>query len=214
MPTVGTHNLQDEAGTATAFAHVLFFTESVAAEVLKQLPDSYEVAVCRWQKDLIIAWDPAFFRPKRDKKGRVKGRYHLNNPGLAKVTPHRGTFWIKGEVLHLGIWRKTALICAHWINAAFPPFRRGEKLFRQATWRKHRRFTKKLIERLERQGYLVLGGGDFNTPYGEDAFFDMPQVEEVGLHFDRLFAVGYDLKRVKYMAKKGSDHPRLRALAA
>lgn len=213
MTLVGTHNLHDHTGDATGFAKVICFTEAIPDLVMDQLPTHYVTAVARWQKDLIIAWDPNYFKPELDKKGRVKRFYKLNNPGVAKVTPHRGTFWIKGEMLVMGFWKKTAVICAHWINAAHPPYKRGEKWLRRRWWKKQQKFTKKLVRRLMKQGYEIVGAGDLNVAYREQAFEWMRQIHEVGHGYDRIFST-YELTNVRYLAKKGSDHPRLVADAA
>lgn len=210
VTSVGTHNLHDETGTATAFAHVLMFTEAIAPEVLKDLPEHYVVSTCKWQKDLIIAWDPTYFRPERDSQDRIKARYRLNNTGIAGVSPHRGTYWIKGEILVRGKWIKTVLMVSHWVNAAFPPYIRGEGRWRRRVWRRIQKFTLKLIRRLRGQGYQIIGAGDVNTPYGKNALRDNMKINEVGHHFDRIWST-FELKKVKYYSKKGSDHPRLYA---
>jgi hypothetical protein len=170
----------------------------------------YKVVVCRWQRDLVIAYRPEFFKPNR-----LTGRhYRLAHGGVEKVTPHRGTFWLTGRFLDGSEKRfhrkgkKGALLVEHRINAAFEPFIRGEGTFRRDRWRKHTVMTLRIIRRLVRRGYLVLAGGDINTPHGVSAYEGV--LNERGSHFDRLGSNG-DLGKPEVMSKEGSDHNRLRA---
>lgn len=196
MTTFGTHNTHDEAGTPSAFADVLFFTEAIPERVRAALePLGYVVAPCRWQKDLVIAWERGVFVPRRK-------RYKLAHPGIAKVTPHRGTYWIVGR-LH---GKRAVLLVEHRINAAFPPYRRGEATFRRLSWSWHTRLTLRQIRRFRRQGLLVVCGGDTNTPHGVSAYRGL--LHEAGSHFDRLGSTR-PLAEVQLLSRMGSDHARL-----
>jgi hypothetical protein len=195
--TLGTHNLHDETGHPTPFADVILFTEAIHSEVRDELATTHDVYVCWQQRDLIIAVS------KRLEQGRVKRHYRLVHPGVAKVTPHRGTFWL---TLRLN-GQPCAIVVEHRINAAFPPFKRGEPWFRRAMWRRHTRVTLRIIARHRRKFRHVLCGGDVNTPRGVKGY---PGLHEVGDHYDRL-ASTRPLRDLVVMSRMGSDHPRLRA---
>lgn len=203
--TFATHNLHDETGTPTPFADVLLFTEAIPARVSEALPLSYVVAPCRWQRDLVIAWKRDAFTPKRNRRGRIVKHYRLAHPGLAKVTPHRGTYWINGW---LADGTPATLLVEHRINAAFPPFVRGERWLRPRYWRRHTRITLRIIRRRIRRGAVVLAGGDQNTPTGVSAYQGV--LHEVGTHYDRLGS-SLPIGDVDVLSRKGSDHSRLRA---
>lgn len=196
MLTLGTHNTLDGRAPATDFADVLLFTEAIPVKVRAELADTHEVYVCRFQKDLVIAIS------KRLEQGKVRPHYRLVHPGLAKVTPHRGTFWLTLNLAGV----PTAVVVEHRINAAFPPFRRGERWFRPRMWRMHTRVTLRIIARHRRKHRQVLVGGDTNTPRGVKGY---PGLHEVGDHFDRL-ASSRPLRDLVVMSRMGSDHPRLR----
>jgi len=194
----GTHNLHDEAGRPTAFADIIVFTEAVASEVRDALePKGYVVVVCSEQKDLVIAYKKGTFVPKG------KPHYRLIHGGVAGVTPHRGTFWLKGTLRG----KKTVVIVEHRINAAFAPFVRGEPKFRQSMWRKHTRFTVGLIKRFIERGWVVLAGGDLNTIRSVKGY--RGTLKEYGQHFDRLGTHGVRSRGFVVLSRAGSDHPRI-----
>ena len=195
--TLGTFNTLDGKGTVLPFADVLLFTEAIPRKVRRELRETHDVYVCRWQKDLIIAIRKTLTQE------RVRPHYRLVHPGLAKVTPHRGTFWLTLNLAGV----PTAVVVEHRINAAFPPFRRGERWFRPRMWRRHTRVTMRIIARHRRKHRQVLVGGDVNTPRGVKGY---PGLHEVGDHFDRL-ASSRPLRDLQVMSRMGSDHPRLRA---
>lgn len=197
MLTLGTHNLHDETGTPTPFADVILFTEAMRSEVRDELGATHDVYVCRWQRDLIIAIRKTLTQEQ------VRTHYRLVHPGVAKITPHRGTFWLTLR-LH---GQPTAIVVEHRINAAFPPYRRGERWLRPRWWKKHTRVTLRIIARHRRKHRHVLAGGDVNTPRGVKGY---PGLNEVGDHFDRL-ASTRPLRDLVVMSRMGSDHPRLRA---
>lgn len=195
--TLGTFNTLDGKGTVLPFADVLLLTEADYRKVRRELRETHDVYVCRWQKDLIIAIRKTLGQE------RVRTHYRLVHPGLAKVTPHRGTFWL--TLLLEG--RPTTILVEHRINAAFPPFKRGERWFRPRMWRKHTRVTMRIVARHRRKNRQVLVGGDVNTPRGVKGY---PGLHEVGDHFDRL-ASSRPLRDLQVLSRMGSDHPRLRA---
>lgn len=197
MTTLGTFNTLDGKGTVVPFADVLLLTEAIPRKVRAELRATHDVYVCRFQRDLIIAIRKTLSQEK------VRPHYRLVHPGLAKVTPHRGTFWL--TLLLEG--RPTTILVEHRINAAFPPFKRGERWFRPRMWRKHTRVTLRIIARHRRKRRQVLVGGDVNTPRGVKGY---PGLHEVGDHFDRL-ASSRPLRDLQVMSRMGSDHPRLRA---
>jgi hypothetical protein len=198
VTTFGTHNTLDGAAPATPFADVLLFTEAIPERVRAALePLGYVVAPCRQQRDLVIAWKRGTFTPRRK-------RYRLAHPGIAKVTPHRGTYWIVGRLNG----KRAVLLVEHRINAAFPPYRRGEATFRRLSWSWHTRLTLRQIRRFRRQGLLVVCGGDLNTSHGVSGY--RGELHEAGAHFDRLGST-QPIRAVELLSRMGSDHPRLKA---
>lgn len=177
--TVGTHNLNVHDGKADAhpFADVLLFTETTKAEVAHDLPEDYVVDVCKRNRSLTVAWQEDVFR----RTGHV---YKAAHPGLAKVTPARGTYAVLG-IDEAG--RKTALIVEWRINAARPPYKRGEPLLRKILHAIHSGVTKRLVLRLRRQGHAIYVAGDANLPKHERAYPYLPsEVGQVGRGLDRI----------------------------
>lgn len=196
--TLGTFNTLDGKGTVTPFADVILLTEAIPNKVRAQLAATHDVYVCRFQRDLIIAIS------NRLKQENVRPHYRLVHPGIAKVTPHRGEFWL---TLRLeGV--ETAVEDGHWINASFPPYRRGEATFRRLMWRRHQRIALRIIRRHKRKGRVVLAGGDLNVIRGVKGYGGV--LNEVGDHFDRLGSSAR-LSDTAVLSRMGSDHNRLKA---
>lgn len=227
--TIGTHNLHDEAGVPTRFADLVLFTEAIP-HTIEQVarPDAappltpvdqlrrstaiaatrlagYGVVVVHPQPDLVLMYRRRLF------KRRGPCHYHRVVDGVPHVTPNRGTAWQLLE--HRGTGILVAAVWEHRINAAFEPFVRGEPQFRRLSWQQHTDHTNDLIARLRDSGYLVLSGGDVNTPRGVDGYM---LGSERGEGFDRLALAApkpreWRLSAPEYLSRKGSDHPRLRA---
>lgn len=195
----GTHNTLDGRAPGTAFADVICFTEAIPDKLVRELIKTHFIFTCRFQKDLAIAVR------KTLPITNVKKRYRLVHPGIARVTPHRGVFWITFELLGV----RHAVVCEHRINAAFPPYKRGERIYRPRMWRLHTMIAKRIIARLMRRGRKVLAGGDLNTPRSIPGYQGL--LQEVGGGLDRLGSHGYHLKNVRHMSPMGSDHHRVRA---
>lgn len=198
MTTLGTHNLLDGAAPATVFAKVLFYTEAGGADRRQLNEAGYEVHTCQQQRDLVIAVSPELGW------NDLEGHYQQALFGVKKVSPNRGTFWLTDDVA------KVALIVEHRINAAFPPFKRGEKLFRKLAWWSHTRMTLGIIKRLKKQGYTIYAGGDLNTPEGVSGY--KGKLHEVGRRYDRLGSTE-KLNNARRTPRLGSDHFGLRAEA-
>lgn len=195
MTTLGTHNLLDGKAKGTNFATYLFFTEAVGGDVAKRLVQSHKVYVCEQQRDLQIAVARSVGVPYFEE------HYKQSVWGWAQVTPHRGTYWLTNDTA------KLALVVEHRINAAFPPYIRGEKLFRKAKWWLHTRRTLRVIKRLKKKGYTVHAGGDLNTPKGVSGYRGV--LHETGKHYDRLGSTE-PFKKTLVLSKLGSDHFRLK----
>ena len=191
--TIGTHNLLDGRAPATPFADVIFFTEAHPINRLR----SYETYKCRQQKDLVIA-------VADDLLWELDAHYAKALFGAKKVSPHRGTFWLTDDEA------RVALLVEHRVNAAFPPYKRGEALFRRLAWWSHTRMTLRIIRRLKKRGYTVYAGGDLNTPVGVSGYKGV--LNEAGRKYDRLGSTR-ELTDAKRMSRLGSDHFRLRATA-
>jgi hypothetical protein len=192
MTTLGTHNLLDGRAPATDFGDILFFTEATG-KARVQLAETHSVHVCPQQRDLAIAV-----------KGHLTLKSHYAKAlfGAKKVSPHRGTFWLTND------YAKVALLVEHRVNAAFPPYKRGEALFRKLAWWSHTRLTLKIIRRLKKKGYTIYAGGDLNTPVGVSGYKGV--LNEVGRKYDRLGSTR-ELTDAKRLSRLGSDHFRLQA---
>jgi hypothetical protein len=194
----GTHNLHDEAGTPTAFADIIVFTEAIPRNIKRVLrPLGYRVNVCGPQRDLVIAYKKGTFQR------RGLNHYKKIHGGVAEVTPHRGVFWIHGRLNG----HKAVIIAEHRINAAFPPYIRGEAKFRAECWNKHTNFTVEKIRKWKRKGKIILAAGDLNTPRRVKGY--RGELNEAGNGLDRVGVHGvkaHDLVRLSF---EGSDHPRV-----
>lgn len=200
---IAAHNLRDEAGTPTFIGSIMFFTEAEPDRVRELLPRGWDMAVCAEQRDLVIAWDMAVFTPR----ARRPISYRRKVKGEAKVSPNRGTFVLKG---HLSSGRKAALVVSHRINAAFPPFKRGEAKFRSRAWERHTAYDVRLVKRLKRFGWVVLAGGDLNTPKHVSGW--RGSLNEVSTSLDRLGS-SEPLSDFRRYSRAGSDHHRIAATA-
>lgn len=198
--SLGTHNTLDGAARGTAFADIICFTEAIPAKLERDLMRTHDLYVCRFQKDLVIAVNRAL--PIHN----VKMHYIPVHPGLMLVTPHRGVFWITFD-----LWgERYAVLCEHRINAAFPPFKRGEPVFRPKMWRLHRRIACRVVRRLKKRGRKVMAAGDYNTIPGVDAYKGL--LEEHFEGFDRVCvdADHFEVTSERKMSRAGSDHHRYR----
>lgn len=211
--TVGTHNLLDGAAEARGFADVVAFTEApkrtlrgllipgrgrVNVRRMKDHPvaRTHNLYTCRWQRDLVIAIR------KTIEQTNMKPHYRLVHPGVPKVTPHRGTFWLTGELDGV----PSAPFAEHRINAWYSPWKRGEPKLRKRWHDKHHRITNRIHLRLINKGRLVAGGGDSNSPQGFKAY---EHLNEYGTHLDRV-ACSEEIDQGATLRKGGSDHNRIR----
>lgn len=213
--TIATHNLHDETGVPTFFADAIGFTEAIPSTIrarkrarwakARAMLAGYIIVVCSHQRDLVMAF-------KRRHYKVTARRYHPVHGGVAKVTPHRGTFAVE-TVRRVGrlrrpTGRREVFLLSHRINAAFPPYKRGEAVFRREKWAEHDQVDDQLIREYRDAGWVVHALGDENTPKDERAW---PALRfEVGHGFDRIGST-VPLRGVKYLSRMGSDHPRLRA---
>ena len=196
--TVGTHNTHDGDGRGPAFADVVLYTEVVPVVLANDVSATHDLWVCKWQRDLAIALDKSLPITK------VREHYRPVHPGVAKVTPHRGTYWLTFEL----DGRRGAALVEHRINAAFPPYRRGEATFRRLSWQLHTRVTLRIVRRLIRKGRFVLAGGDPNTTRKVRAYRGV--LEERGHGFDRIGVHGWHVSGYGNLSRSGSDHHRLK----
>lgn len=211
--TVGTHNTEDENGLPTFFASAILFTEAVPerirdrARVLyrrarreaKAKKVGYNVVVHGANKSLAVAL-------RRDMWEVIRYDYRRAHEGVAKVTPGRGTLVVVAR--HIPSGELVVFLCEHRINAAFPPFKRGEPEQRKGFWGKHSALTQALIAHHEGLGRFVIAGGDENTPDSVLAF--AKKLHEVGRGYDRLgCSKSGQLDEVKHLDAMGSDHRRL-----
>lgn len=194
---IGTHNTHDETGLPTPFAQVIFFTEAIPSEVREELEQDYHVYTTIWQRDLVIAVD------RRCNWEFRRKRYRLAHRGYAKITPHRGTFWVIGI---LDGWM-TVLVAEHRINASFHPFVRGEPILRPRLWRKHTDLTLGKVREWKARNWVVHAGGDLNTPNGVNGYEGA--LTERGKGYDRLGSTKR-LGEAEYLSPVGSDHRRMR----
>jgi hypothetical protein len=196
--TFGTHNTLDGEGRELPFADVIIFTEAIGRQVRAGLSRTHRVWVCQGQKDLTLAVS------ERLDPRMVKQGYRKVHGGIPLVTPKRGTWRTDLELLDVpvsGVWD-------HRINAAFPPFIRGEGVYRPRMWKKHDEVTNQMIRQAKTWAQVVLAGGDPNAVKRVDAYDSLRY--EVGEGKDRL-ASNRELTNVQELSKAGSDHHRLRA---
>lgn len=201
--TFGTHNLHDAQGQPTPFADIVLFAEVAPEKLLSVFSRirGYELIVCKQQRDLAIAYKRKVFEPE-------EAYYRLAHVGLTKVTPSRGTFALAGRLLG----NAAVITNEHRINAAFPPYVRGEASLRKLCWETHTTSTIAWHREWFKQGRWILAGGDDNAPKDVSAY--RGTLAEVGGGYDRLAATktkGLQLHSPKYLGRAGSDHPRLRA---
>lgn len=211
--TFGTHNLHDDAGVPTFFADVVVFTEAIAPTIVAKARQKaahasarlagYTVVVCREQPDLVIAFRRRLFR----KTGRYG--YQRQVGGVPKVTPNRGTMW--QPLTHRATGQPFALIAEHRINAAFPPYVRGEPAFRLDAWHRHTGYSCGLMTRLVDSGYIALGAGDLNTPRDVAGYPGVRGVQELQHDLQRQAIAPrwkWRLSHPEQLGLQGSDHPR------
>lgn len=222
---LGTHNTLDGAARPSMFADLILFTEAAVtlADRARFARRGFALVVCRQQRDLAIAYRRSLFK----RAGDIHYAHLVD--GWKEVTPPRGTAWL--PLVHRPSRDLLAAVWAHRINAAFPPYVRGEPVFRRAAWHRHTDHDVDLIDRLSTSGYVVPAGGDVNTPPDVRGY---PGSLERGTGFDRLalsppnkhhrtsadagetFSVlreqtRWTLGPAEYLSNAGSDHPRLRA---
>ena len=196
--TFGTHNTLDGKADESGFADVIIFTEAIPSEIRRELNKTHRVWTCQDQKDLVLAVHERL-EPKM-----LDQDYRKAHGGIPLVTPKRGTWKTELELLGVpvdGIWD-------HRINAAFPPYIRGERLIRPRFWKKHTGITKDMIRASKYKGRVILAGGDPNTPkhvsaYGNTLGF------ECGDGKDRI-ASNRRITEFQVLSRDGSDHHKLR----
>jgi hypothetical protein len=199
--SVGTWNTLDgKADESTFGKDVVLFTEAIPAEVRRELSATHMVYVCHDQRDLIVA-------VHRRLKPRLRNHeYRKAHGGIVLVTPKRGTWKLELELL--AIDALLDVIIDHRINAAFPPFIRGERIIRSRFWKKHTGITKDMIReskaRAANDERAILYGGDPNTPKTVTAVGNVLAHEE-GTGKDRL-ASNRKIQNFEVGPKSGSDH--------
>lgn len=213
---IGTHNLHDAAGRPVMFADVLIFTEAVAARVraVARTRPTRRVIVCEQQRSLVVVLNRLLFAVEST-------HYRQAHAGLAGVTPDRGTFVVLARIRFTRV--RIAIIAEHRINAAFGPYVRGEAEFRSACWDHHTALTLAWVAELEAAGYVVLAGGDLNTPHDVHGYEH--RLQEVSTSYDRLGCSrsvhDSDRRRVRRVRalladfdrgpRRGSDHEEISA---
>ena len=213
---VGAHNLEDDHGVPTFFADVVFYSEAIPSRIRDRRRKLIARAATRHAR----AWVNGF-RVVSTWRNRtlaiavntelltvVSKEYHRAHGGIKKVTPSRGTFVVKCRTVAGD--RKVALVGEHRINAAFPPFVRGEDIVRPELWGRHTALTLRLVDELEAEGYFVIAGGDLNTPHGESGYEG--RLREQGHGLDRLgCSQSGRWSEFGHLARMGSDHHRIKA---
>ena len=192
-----THNQGDRAVSPNDGWDVQCLTERSKAPA----PKWAERHTSRRLKGLAIDWNPDVLTAR--KRGA-----EVAHVGLAKFSPARGRIWIEASLTEAP-WIDVAVVASHRLNdpdgsdRAFGPVRR-------LIWQAHAAGDRRLFERLERRGFLVVFGGDIND---RQAGLD-PLIRELGGHYD---AIGYSrdkrlrLAGVETGPRGGSDHTRYTA---
>lgn len=194
----GTHNLLDGKGRATEFADIMFFTEAPSvAEVSQELGHGWIVRKCSSQKDLVVAY-------RRDAGIKLRRAHYVPaHPGRSLVTPARGTWKLEFEIVGVDV----DVVFDHRINAAFPPFIRGEKIFRIAMWKLHTGISKAMARRSKKKGRIVVGVGDPNVVADHQAWGKVLPFEH--RHNKDVIASNRPLIDKEVGAKDGSDHNKI-----
>lgn len=212
---VGEHNLRDEHGVPSFFGDVLLFTEAVPRRIRARRRKLLSRALARSRARLAGTRIVSHRRDRslaaafpRDLLQLTSKTYHRAHAGIAKVTPHRGTLVLRCRTRDTD--RKVAIVVEHRINAAFPPYKRGEPLLRMRLWEEHTTLTLRLIDELEAEGYFVIAGGDLNVPREVLGYQD--RLREISTSLDRL-ACSDDGRWSAFerLSPNGSDHHRIRA---
>lgn len=190
------HNQGDRAPSPASGWDVQCLTERSS----KPLPKHVERHTSRRLKGLAIDWNPNVLAHRGG--GSAVAHY-----GLAGFSPNRGTLWDEFDLI--GTPWQVAVVCSHRLNdpdgstRLFGPMRR-------LLWKVHAAQDRRIIQRLERRGFLVLYGGDIN-----DRRADLkPLIRELKGHYD---ALGYSrdprlsLVGVESAGRLGSDHERFTA---
>lgn len=224
----GTHNTLDGEGRTTFFASVIGFTEGIADTIEKAvsrknrrkkarrsgLVRGYRMLVCERQKDLVMVFNRFLYK-------YVDQEYIRVHDGKAKVSPNRGE-WAVTLRERQGVLRRptgdfVTFIWGHRVNAAFPPYIRGEGAWRKERWEMHDWTSNTLIQKYLELGHRVRTGGDPNTPKRRingrwiRAYSSLPH--EVGYgQFDRLGSSD-PIESHEELDAVGSDHKRMRATA-
>lgn len=196
--TIGTHNTLDGKADESGFADYILFTEAIPAQVRAALRKTHQIWVCSDQKDLVLAVH------RRLKPKLLDQDYKKAHGGIPLVTPKRGTWRVDLELLGVEVRG----VFDHRINAAFPPFVRGEKILRPRFWKKHTEITKTMIRNAKGRNIVVVYMGDPNTPKHIAAVGNVLQYEE-GTGKDRI-ASNRKIHKFEELSKAGSDHHRLR----
>lgn len=230
--TWGTHNTLDGKGRTTFFADVVGYCEAIEDVIepavarknrlMKRrqkarragIARGYRMLTCARQRDLVMVFNRFLYKYVDQEYVRVHG-------GVAKVTPARGE-WAVTLRERQGVLRRptgdlVTFVWGHRVNAAFPPYIRGEATMRSEWWQMHNEVSNDLIEKYREMGHRVRAGGDANTPkHRVDgrwimAYRSLPH--EIGKgEFDRLGSsdpmVDHDV-----LSAVGSDHMRVRATA-
>lgn len=188
---VVTHNQQDRA-TENGGADVYCLTERARTTQLKD----YEAYVPGRNRSLGIYTDPDVLVVRRR-------RYKVAHPGLARVTPSRGTAYVKCRMVETG--QKVAVLCGHRVNDHDGAAGRPGNWFRRRGWHAHRRLDARIVRSLERRGYLVVYGGDVND---RDRGVLAPLVDVFGVGtFDRIAASRPVRAVIRHASRRGgSDH--------
>lgn len=136
--------------------------------------------------------------------------WHPAHAGRAHVTPARGTLVVKLRHRHTGV--RVAVVNGHRINRT-----RGAWLavpgvharWRAERWREHDRLDRELVAELVDDGWVVIGGGDYNR---RRMALPHPQAYPLAGRgsIDKLWAVDVDerLQLVREGVERGlgSDH--------
>lgn len=207
------HNLRDWAGDPDVTADVCFFTEAEAKTIRTKVRawrrtaqarlSGKRVLVCKQQRDLVLVVSRRLFKVE-------SVEYRLAHEGVAGVTPHRGTFVVRGRFRKNG--RKAAFVLEHRINSWWKN-ERGERAFRAKCWIGHTNLTLSIVGVLHMDGYVVFAGGDLNAPRNVLGY--RGQLDEVSTSLDRLACSPWaSLTGFRRGPKRGSDHHEIEATAS
>lgn len=177
-PHMSRAHVRHDLARAEPMAGVHFWQEiqpKYYNEVLKAL-DPRKWAHAHVPLEIPISWNNNF---KEFTRGHI-----MTHHGRAHTSPNRYISWVGLEFNgHQAIFMNT-----HYVSGAWNRKHKLHKQWRKDMWEQHYRIQKNLVCGFVRDGFTVVGGGDFNRSHVEKFHADQHWVTP-GPSIDKLFVV-------------------------